>query len=619
MRNRRPHIALFGGIAALIALVSIGARAADPQPYTVSIDDTGDGDLNDALNQSALIVTLRDKAPAGPFALVTRAKEDIDRLTVTLRSFGYYQAKVTMTIADHDIADPNLLQTLDEIPANRSVVVHAKIDKGPLYTIRYLEVDGVDSDDAESKLGLITGRPVIASNVLSASGRLLSSLQEDGYALAHVDAPIAYADDAKHVVDILYKANPGTRAAIGKITVNGLKEVHEGVVDDAITVAPGQIYQPTKIEEARQSVLSLGVFSGVGVHAGDKLDADGRIPLTFDVTERPMHAVAFTAAYSTDLGASLSASWSHRNLFHNAEKFNLSAAGTGLGGSATDTLGYAVTAQFLKPMFLARNQTLELDVGAIRQSLIAYDQTAFSTAAYLRRKFSTLWSGSVGVLAERDQVAQEGVSTTYELVSLPLTVSYDSTGATGLLEDPVRGVRAAFAITPTQPLNHSTTFVTLQASGSTYIDASDWAGERPGRSVLALRALVASIQGADQLALPPDRRLYVGGSGTVRGYKYQSIGPLFPSGNPIGATSADSASVEFRQRIGDNFGAAVFVDAGQASATGVPFSGAPFVGLGGGVRYYTSIGPIRADIAVPLARPVNGDAFEIYIGLGQSF
>jgi len=137
--------------------------------------------------------------------------------------------------------------------------------------------------------------------------------------------------------------------------------------------------------------------------------------------------------------------------------------------------------------------------------------------------------------------------------------------------------------------------------------------------VIAARALLASIFGASQFDVPPDRRLYVGGSGTVRGYKYQSIGPLFPSGNPIGATAADAASIEFRQRIGEEWGFAAFADAGQASTTRVPFNGPLFVGVGAGVRYYTSIGPIRADVAIPLSRPVGGDSFEIYVGLGQAF
>ncbi len=162
-----------------------------------------------------------------------------------------------------------------------------------------------------------------------------------------------------------------------------------------LTVKPGDRYRPSRIEAARQAVAALGVFSGVTARAATKLDADGRIALTFDVQERPRHAVTFSGTYSTDLGISLGATWSHRNLFGNAEQLNLSAAGTGLG-TATSGLGYNLGAQFIKPQFRRPDQMLEFDILGVRQQLDAYDQTAESAAVYLRRKFSTLWSGSVG-------------------------------------------------------------------------------------------------------------------------------------------------------------------------------------------------------------------------------
>jgi translocation and assembly module TamA len=43
------------------------------------------------------------------------------------------------------------------------------------------------------------------------------------------------------------------------------------------------------------------------------------------------------------------------------------------------------------------------------------------------------------------------------------------------------------------------------------------------------------------------------------------------------------------------------------------------VGVGVGARYYTSIGPLRLDIAVPTYRRPNDDHFEVYIGLGEAF
>jgi translocation and assembly module TamA len=136
--------------------------------------------------------------------------------------------------------------------------------------------------------------------------------------------------------------------------------------------------------------------------------------------------------------------------------------------------------------------------------------------------------------------------------------------------------------------------------------------------VIALRGLLGSIVGGSNLEVPPDQRLYAGGSATVRGYAYQSIGPQFPDGNPVGAKSVDAATIEFRQRIGEDWGAAAFLDAGQASA-GTPFTGSLHTGAGVGARYYTPIGAVRVDVAVPLRREPGGDSFEFYIGLGQAF
>src|SRR5690606_1024509 len=104
----------------------------------------------------------------------------------------------------------------------------------------------------------------------------------------------------------------------------------------------------------------------------------------------------------------------------------------------------------------------------------------------------------------------------------------------------------------------------------------------------ALRGLTGGIFGASSLSLPPDQRLYIGGSGTVRGYAYQSLGPQFPDGTPQGGTAVTAATAEWRQRILEDWGAAVFVDAGQGGGT--PFSGKLYAGAGAGVRYYTPIG-----------------------------
>jgi len=610
-------------VLCLLALIVMSARASDPQTYTVAIDETGDKALDTALGDASQLQSLKDKAPVGPFALITRAKNDYDRVQTVLQSFGYYQATVNITVDGTPVNDTSLADKLDAVPSGQAVEAKIAIDKGPLFRLRRIEVHGdLPADvNALDKLGLKPGQPAVASDILAAGTRLLTALEEDGYALAKVDPPVATEDAPALSIDVVFNASAGRRATVGAISFNGLHDVNEDFVRRRLLLEPGQLYQPSKIDAARQDLLTLGVFSGVTVKGADAIMPDGSLPIAFDFQERPRHAIGITGAYSTDLGVTAKVTWSDRNLFGNAEQLNLSAAGTGLGGTATTGLGYNVTGQFIKPDFPRRGTSFEFNAGALKQSLQAYDQTAFTAGPSLHRKFGPLWTGSIGITGEREHILQEHVGSNFTLVSLPLTANYDSTGLTDPTQDPTHGVRAAFIATPTESLGHrSSSFVILQVSGSTYLDIGDWIfGAKPGRSMLALRGLVGSVQGASQFELPPDQRFYAGGSSTIRGFKYQSVGPLFPDRVPMGGTAIDAATIEYRQRFFENFGAAVFVDAGQVSANDLPFSGTLRIGTGFGLRYYTPVGPVRLDLALPVNRPPGGDKFEFYIGLGQAF
>lgn len=596
------------------------AHAADPQPYALTIAPSGNAGLDAALKGSSQLASLRASAPVGPFGLVIRARDDVPRFETALSSFGYYNGKVTIRIEGSTLDDPELPQRLAALAKDKPAVVEVAVTTGPQFRLHQVTIDGNISPEARDKLALAPGQPAIAADVLAAQARLLTALQEEGHALAKVDPPQAYLEPDIEGVDVSFKVEPGPRVEIGTITLVGLHRVEEDFVRRRLLIHSGELYQPSKIEAARQDLTSLGVFSGVAVRAADHVDAEGRLPLTFDLQERAKHAIGLTAAYSTDLGGVPKVSWSDRNLFGSAEQLNLSAAATGLGGDATRGLGYNVTGQFIKPDFLRRDQSLQFDLGALKQDLQAYNQTAFTAGTSLHRKLSEVWSASVGISAEEERIFQEGAGRTYELVGLPVTLNYDSTGRANPLLDATHGIRAGVSVTPTQSFGqHIITFALLQGSASTYKDLADFGWTEEGRSVLALRGLVGTVQGASTIDLPPDQRFYGGGSGTVRGFKYQSIGPIFADGNPVGGISIDSGTVEFRQKLFGDFGAATFMDAGEVNPSGLPFRGTLRVGTGGGLRYYTPIGAIRADIAVPVNRLPGGDRFEFYVGIGQAF
>ncbi len=598
------------------------AAAADPLPYTVELPPTGEAALDQALKDSANLITLRESAPVGPFALVSRARDDQARLGDALSSFGHYAARIRIEVAGRPLDDPALPAQLEA--ASGPVVVRVVIDAGPVFKLRRVALLGPVPAEGLQALHLKSGDPALAADVLAAQARVLDALRRSGHALAKVETPVATLDPAAQALDVTYAVQAGPRVDLGPITVGGLDRVKPDFVERRLLVHQGERFDPDAIERARQDLASLGVFATVRARTAEQVDGAGQLPLAFDVTERPRHAVGFTAAYSTDLGASLGGTFQHRNLFGRAEQLNLGVAVTQLGGSSSRGIGYNATAALIKPDFYARNQTVTVSLQAVKESLEAYDRTAVLAGVALSRKFSQSWTATLGLQAQQSRITQERVARDYTLVGVPAGVRYDSTGPEGLFE-PVHGIKAALTVTPTVSLTQPPAqfgvrkdgggfFTIVQASGSTYINFGD-----PGRSVLALRGLVGTVQGASTFALPPDQRFYAGGGGTVRGYKYQSIGPRFASNRPTGGTSIVAGTVEYRQRFGESFGAAVFLDAGQVGTSAAPFGGGVKAGAGVGARYYTAIGPIRLDVAVPLNKQRGDDAFELYIGIGQAF
>jgi translocation and assembly module TamA len=614
LRILRPTAARWLAFLLIISLtfaLSKRGQGADPQPYTVTLKPTGDSALDAALQGSSTLISLQKSAPVAGFALTERARQDVGRLETALHSFGYYKATVTTTVAGHKLDDPALPGIIDAAPADPPLQVAVSFDLGPRFKLGAVTVSTQVPPDIPAHLDLEPGQPAMAALILSGQGRLLDALRADGYPLAKVPVPVATLRPDQNLLDVDFQPEAGPKANIGPISLSGLKDMNESFVRNRLLIHQGDPFSPAAIEMARQDLSSIGVFSVVRAVPASALDPNGQLPISFDLTERPLHAVDVGAAYSTDLGVNFTTGWHDRNLFGNAEQLNLTAASQ-LGGDAVTKPGYSAGIQFLKPDFMARDQTLELDLNAIKQSLQAYDQTALLEKIGLNRKLAAHWTASLGLSGEQESILQEGVTNHYNLAGIPASLKYDNT--TSLL-DPIQGIRATLSVTPTESLGHpSATFLITQLSGSTYLDIFN-----DGRSVLALRGLVGQVAGAGVFNLPPDQRFYAGGSATVRGYRYQTLGPQFPDRIPTGGTAISTGTVELRQRILGSYGVVGFMDVGQVSSNGAPFTGSWHAGAGVGARYYTPIGPIRLDLAVPLDKLPGGDTFEVYIGIGQAF
>ena len=595
--------------ALLLALRPVTGSAADALRYDVEIAPSGDEAVDAAARDSATLVQLRAAGEVSSAALMARAHSDEARLSAALRSLGHYAGEIRISLAGRALDDPGLPDVLDAMPEHATVPVSIRLTAGPVFKLRRIRIEG---DAAGQGLDLSPGMPALAGNVLSAGGRLQAALLNSGHALAVVGAPVADVDAAAEAVDVTFQVKAGPRVDIGAIDVTGLDGLEESYVRRRLTLEPGTPFSPAALDAARADLQKVPAIASVRLNPAAATDADGRLPVQLVIVERKRHAVSVSAAYSTDQGGNTTVSWTDRNLFGRAEVLTLSAGINQIGASAARQPGYLGSALLTLPDWLRRDQSLSFSALAVRESLDAYDRTAIIVGTTLTRKILPHWNASVGLFGERAHFVQDKVGRDYTLGQVPVGLHYDTSNSP---TDATAGTRADATVTPTFSVGRqNATFVIAQASAAKFFDLGT-----PGRSVLALRGLVGSVQGATTFDIPPDQRFYGGGSATIRGYRFQSVGPRLRNNKPAGGTSISAGTVEFRQRFGESYGVVAFVDAGQVSAKATPFTGKFRTGAGIGARYYTGIGPIRADVAIPLQRQRGDDAVEFYLGLGQAF
>jgi translocation and assembly module TamA len=266
---------------------------------------------------------------------------------------------------------------------------------------------------------------------------------------------------------------------------------------------------------------------------------------------------------------------------------------------------------------------LNLQVSAGHQKFDAYEAKTILLSGNIERQSNFIWQKKwtwtygAELLATDEQgvFSTAGVkdTRTFLIAALPLSLGYD--GSDNLL-DPTRGFRLSGRISPEiSARGGHFTYARTQIDASAYHPVSD-------HVVVAGRVRLGTIIGASLFDIAPSRRFYSGGGGSVRGYGYQQLGPRDVDGDPIGGRGLAEFGLEARIRLkqfGGNFGVVPFFDGGSLTTGPMPDFKAWRFAPGLGVRYYSSFGPIRIDLGVPLNRQKGDGPVAVTVSLGQAF
>jgi translocation and assembly module TamA len=444
--------------------------------------------------------------------------------------------------------------------------------------------------------------------VVKAEEAILTRYKENGYPFPKISHRDVIADFKTNHVEVSFQVSPGPYARFGATRVTGLERLREKYVYELIPWKAGEPYDIRKIKAARETLFDTNLFGIVAFKNPEKVDAQDRLPMTVELKERAPRTVRLGLEYTTDYGPGFNGSWTHRNLFGMAEKLTASA----ILNSITRTAAL----RFEKPMFLNRDNTFISQISFNDETTDAYNATSGIATVILRQQFTKTFraGGGLGFHLSRVKDNATNERNTYQLFYVPMTADLDTRKN---ILNPIQGYHLSLAMAPYQDISQSDIrFFRYVLGGSTYynFNRGDWI-------VVAVQAAFGQIFGIDHDKMPADLRFYPGGGGSVRGYAYQMAGPL--KGNtPLGGLSMLTGSLELRFKITESIGLVPFVDAGTAYLDTVPdFSEQEMLyGAGLGLRYYTAIGPVRLDVAVPLNKREGVDSdYQIYVSIGQSF
>ena len=462
------------------------------------------------------------------------------------------------------------------------------IDPGPRTTIAGVDlvIDGPVAEKTRSTLSegwrLPVGQPFRQQDWSDAKQQVLAGLLAIEHAGARLVDSDAEIDTETQRAQLRAHYEAGPRYRFGDLRVEGLQRYSPDLIGRYNRVIqPGEPYREQHLKVLQDALQASPYFSTVQVSLdpGGAIESDDgsrTVPIRVDVRERPAHRLGFGTGVSSNTGARVEVNYHTPDLFNQAW-----ALDAGVRIEQKKQTAYADV--FLPPDERNRRHGIGLmveatDIEGLKTNRHAIGIQTIQQRGSVEQRLSLNWQ------QERREPDDALTTTNEALVPNALWIwrSVDD------LLDPRNG-----------------TVLQAQIGGGTKAFLSDqdflrlhvrWQQYFPlGRlDTLALRAEIGATLADSRQGIPQDYLFRTGGTGSVRGYSYQSLGVEEGSAT-VGGRRLGVLSIEATHWLTPTWGIAAFVDAGDAADTVRNLDLA--VGYGLGARWRSPAGPIGLDLA----------------------
>jgi outer membrane protein insertion porin family len=495
------------------------------------------------------------------------------------------------------------------------IVKTIRVEEGPRFRLREIVFAGNDHFLRVEFLALMRNKEGEYLDYAGAEAdqeAVAAHYRESGYLDVRVDSEVLFAPDntssALHFVIV-----EGPRYRLGNIVVRGTLLTRAAAILRENTIAPGGTAGERDLLRFQQAVYGTGLYKSVRVQR-IKRPEEGVLDLVIEVEEALFFEVEFGGGWGTDTG--------FRGLLGAKEK-NLDGLGRSVSAQATvSQKEEKLIGDIREPWIFGNRWKWEGGLTGLydKAERISFNLRKASVVASITRKVLERSSVALQYELSRDEVSNvaPGAVLSREDQGYATIAAIRALAVLDFRDDPFNPRKGTLlsgsAELAALPFGSQVDYYKLSGQGSFYISVY-----RHSTIVLSGRAGMARAYGRTQ-EVPIQKRFFLGGRTTVRGFKEDSLGAKGTDGTPTGGDMMVNLNTELRVPLRSGFIGAVFVDAGSVWFVNDAVNGFDLRKSSGlGLRYITPVGPIGLDYAWKLDRREGETSAEWHFTIGAVF
>jgi len=388
----------------------------------------------------------------------------------------------------------------------------------------------------------------------------------------------------------------GPKYHFGDVTFVGAQIYPVRFLKRYLDFKPGDVFSYAKIAKTQYNLVGADRFKEVIVNPKKEDAQKDSVPIEVKLVPSPPKRLRFGIGYGTDTGVRGTVKYQDVNFFNSGHQLSTEL-------QASQTL-QGLAARYVFPDEKDFRSFTAFTMGLQHEDVSDKTTNVFSLEGEHTRSFGIEQIGSLYVRLQKEH-STAGNERTNTFLMMP-GIRYSDRKYDSIIH-PTKGYYYDLEFRGA----HKT--IGSDSNFIQFITNAEIMLKLPARMSFLTRGRfgTSSIDGASE-ELPISIRFFAGGSRSVRGYSYQSLGPTDKDGNVVGGKNMLVLNFELERAIGDDWGVVAFYDSGNAfnKYTNMDL----MQGAGVGIRYYTPIGSLNLDIARQLN--VSNPDFKVHFTIG---